>query len=426
MIKLFKYVVVVFLMLSCLILSAGDKITLTIGVGTDGKAVAATNAQAAAYMKLHPNVIVKAIELPQSTDAQLGYFLQLAEVKSDEVDIIPVDAIYIGELSPILIDFYKYPKAMEFTKKAFPVLVENNIYDGKMLALPWFAAPSMFYYRTDLLKKYDLQIPKTWTELAKAAYKIQTGERAAGNKDFVGYVWQGTAYEGLTCNALEWIASYDGGTIVNNKEVTLNNPNAINAVKMAKNWVGTISPRGVLGMREEESRAIFQAGNAAFMRNWPYAYTLALQKGSAIKDVFDICPLPAGPNGQSSDVLGAGMLGINKYTKHREEAIDLALFLLSDEMQKLRTEITGGGPSVPTLYKDKDLLKLNPSYSKLLDAYKTAINRPSTAVAPHYARVSITFYKAVYSALNGEKSVSLAIADAAKEISKITGFPEAK
>jgi trehalose/maltose transport system substrate-binding protein len=425
--NMMKKIICLLVVCSCVFVYAKEKIVLKIAVGNDGKAVQATKAQAAAYMKLHPDIIVKTMNLPQSTDEQLAYFLQLVEVKSDEVDIIPVDAIYIGELAPILIDFYKYPKAMEYTKKTFPVLVENNIYEGKMLALPWFAAPSMLYYRTDLLKKYNLQVPKTWMELTKAAYKIQTGERAAGNTDFEGYVWQGIAYEGLTCNALEWIASNNGGTIVNNKkEVTLNNPNAIKAVQMAKNWIGTISPRGVLSMNEEKSRAIFQSGNAAFMRNWPYAYTLALQKGSVIRDIFDISPLPAGVNGQSSDVLGACMLGINKYSKHKEAAVDLALFLLTDKMQKLRTEITGGGPSVPSLYKDKDLLKLNPSYSKLLDAYKTAINRPSTLVAPNYARVSITFYKAVYSALKGDKGVEDVLKDAADTISKITGYPQSK
>ena len=56
------------------------------------------------------------------------------------------------------------------------------------------------------------------------------------------------------------------------EKVTLNNPNAIKAIRLAKSWIGTISPKGVLSMDEEKSRAVFQSGNAAFMRNWPYAY----------------------------------------------------------------------------------------------------------------------------------------------------------
>ena len=108
------------------------------------------------------------------------------------------------------------------------------------------------------------------------AAKIQAGERAEGNQDFWGFVFQGKAYEGLTCDALEWVASSGGGTIVEmDGTISINNPQAVKAIQRAGEWVGTIAPLGVTGFAEEDSRAVFQAGNAAFHRNWPYVWSLA-------------------------------------------------------------------------------------------------------------------------------------------------------
>ena len=110
-----------------------------------------------------------------------------------------------------------------------------------------------------------------------------------------GYVWQGRAYEGLTCNGIEWVASFGGGTIVEpDGKISINNPQAAAALNPAKSWIGTISPEGVLNYAEEEARGVFQSGNAVFMRNWPYAWALANAADSPVKDKVGIAVLPQG------------------------------------------------------------------------------------------------------------------------------------
>src|SRR5205823_7152794 len=106
----------------------------------------------------------------------------------------------------------------------------------------------------DLLQKYSLaKPPTTWDELAMQAQKIMDGEKGA-NPNFAGFVFQGKAYEGLTCDALEWIASSGGGTIVDSSgKVTVNNPQAAAALNKVKTWIGTTVPRGVTSYQEEDA-----------------------------------------------------------------------------------------------------------------------------------------------------------------------------
>ena len=154
-----------------------------------------------------------------------------------------------------------------------------------------------------------------------------------------GFVFQGNAYEGLTCNALEWVKSNGGGQIIEpDGTISINNPQAAAAIDRAASWVGTISPEGVLAYQEEESRGVWQTGNAVFMRNWPYAYALGKAPNSAIKGKFDVAPLPAGggEGARSAATLGGWNFAVSKYSQNPEAAIELALFLASPEVQKNR------------------------------------------------------------------------------------------
>jgi trehalose/maltose transport system substrate-binding protein len=254
------------------------------------------------------------------------------------------------------------------------------------------------------------------------AATIQEGERAEGNADFWGYVWQGNAYEGLTCDALEWIASNDGGTIVTpDKVITINNPNAIEIVDQAAGWVDTISPPGVTGFGEEDARGVWQAGNAAFMRNWPYAYSLGNADDSVVKDKFDVSPLPAG-KGSPAATLGGWQLAVSKYSDHPAEAAAFALFLASYEEQKVRAIEASYNPTIKTLYEDADVLAATPFFGSLYDVFINAVARPSTATAPQYSDTSALFFRAVHSVLTGDSDATTAFAELELDLQDLLGF----
>ena len=228
----------------------------------------------------------------------------------------------------------------------------------------------------------------------------------------------------MTCDALEWIYSNGGGTIVSDdKKVTVDNQNAIDAINMAASWVGTISPQGVTSMQEEESRAVFQSGNAAFMRNWPYAYVLSQDKDSKVKGKVGVGPLPSGKSGHGAATLGGWLMSVNKYSKHPKIAADVAKFIVSPEAQKVRALKAGQNPTLMALYKDKEILTANPFYKDFYNVLKEAVARPSTITAPHFNQVSQTFYKAVYDVLTKKMDGETALKGASKKIAKITGFP---
>ncbi len=141
------------------------------------------------------------------------------------------------------------------------------------------------------------------------AQKIQDGERAA-NPNFYGFVYQGNAYEGLTCDSLEWLASSGGGQFIDGGKVTIDNPKAAAILNLQRSWVGKITPRGVTTYQEGESEKAFTSGNAAFMRNWPYAY--AIGQDGPIKGKFDVTVLPHSGSNASVGTVGGWQLGVSK------------------------------------------------------------------------------------------------------------------
>jgi ABC-type sugar transport system, periplasmic component len=279
----------------------------------------------------------------------------------------------------------------------------------------------VLYYRSDLLEKHGFEAPATWEELETAAAEIMEAERAEGNDGMWGFVYQGRAYEGLTCDALEWIDAYNGGTIVDEEgEITINNPQAIAAIDKAASWVGTIAPPGVLNYAEEEARGVFQSGNAVFMRNWPYAWSLAQSDESPIKGNVGVVALPkGGEDGQNTGTLGGWQLAVSRYSDNPEVAADLVMYLTSYEEQKRRAIERSYNPTIAALYEDEEVLEAVPFFGSLYDTFTNAVARPSKVTGEKYNRVSNAFWNAVHSVKSGQADAATALADLEGQLGSI-------
>jgi trehalose/maltose transport system substrate-binding protein len=243
-------------------------------------------------------------------------------------------------------------------------------------------------------------------------------ERAAGNAGMWGFVFQGRAYEGLTCNALEWVDSHGGGAIVDAKgEITINNPRAVEAVALAASWIGTISPEGVLNYAEEEARGVFQSGNAVFMRNWPYAWALGQSADSPIRGKIGVVALPKGGDaGKATGTLGGWQLAVSKYSANQAAAADLVMFLTSKAEQKRRAIAGAYNPTIDGLYRDAEVLAAVPFFGDLYATFTNAVARPSKVTGQNYNRVSSAFWNAVHGAMSGRTKADAAMAALDQEL----------
>jgi trehalose/maltose transport system substrate-binding protein len=359
---------------------------------------------------------VTVIPRPQSATDTFAQYQRFFQGQSADVDVLMVDVIWPGALAQHLVDLN--PKLGDIAKQHYPGIVENNTVNGALVGIPWFGDFGMLYYRTDLLQKYSISAPpKTWDELEQQAMKIVDGEKGA-NANFSGFVYQGNAYEGLTCDALEWVASAGGGTFVDsNNKVTINNPQAVTILNKIKGWVGTVSPRGVTSYQEEEARNAFQGGNAAFMRNWPYAYAVGQKDDSPVKGKFDVAPLPA-QGGKSSGTVGGWQLSVSKYSKAIDASVEFVRYLSSPDVETFRAVVGSYVPTIQAVADRPEVLQTMPFLKNLASVDR--VTRPSRALGERYNEGSTAIFQGVNQILNGQDA-SAVLPNVQRQVERLLG-----
>ena len=367
---------------------------------------------------------VEFLPAPETAAEQLATIRRLLESGAKVPDVYVVDVIWPGILADNLLDLRQYVPEEEI-KAYFPELIANYTVKGRLVALPSFLNEGALFYRVDLLRKYGYRAPpKTWEELEAMARRIQAGERAKGNKDFWGFVWEGAPSEALTCDALEWQVSEGGGTILDeNGKVTANNPQCIRAWDRAAGWVGSISPRGVVAFKEWDASNMWQGGKAAFLRNWSSGYIAARAPNSMVRDRFDIAPLPRGSTGMATTLGGAGY-GVSVHSLHPREAAMLVRFLCGRDLQRTRLRKPSEAPTIPALYEEPGVSAHNAQWLRILEIYRQGVAlRPSRTAGKMYPEVSRAYWEAVHAVLTGKKSAKQSGDELQDELERVLKTP---
>jgi trehalose/maltose transport system substrate-binding protein len=344
---------------------------------------------------------VEVVILPHASNECFALYRQWFSAKSFDVDILVVDIAWIECFSEYFADLTEYFNPNEMDEDDFFEVFWKSMHSGeRLVALPMYADCGVIFYRTDLLAKYSKPIPITWEELYETAEYIQKEERKKREKrnKFYGFVFQAKAFEILTCNFTELIDSF-GGAIITDGMATIDSEKGVDAIMLWLSCLQNISSKSVLNYSEEDARGMFQSGNAVFMRNWPYAWSLLNSPLSSVAGnvgVFQIPPSAKG--GKSSGVLGGWFLVVSEFSKHKRLATDLVRFLTSKEQQKKRS----GSSYLPTyksLYADPNVLGNNPHFAYVYDALRNAVIRPAKDFGINYPRASTEIFNAINSIL---------------------------
>jgi len=132
----------------------------------------------------------------------------------------------------------------------------------------------------------------------------------------------------------------------------INTPSAVEGMRFFQNMREILDvPAG--DMNTAFADAAFASGSAAMHLTGPWNIGPFREAGVNF-GVTTIPSLPGETNPPAS-FAGTRVMFVSAYTEHPEEAHQLAAFLISEEMQMLRYEITGALPSMPLELDDEHL-----------------------------------------------------------------------
>jgi multiple sugar transport system substrate-binding protein len=212
-----------------------------------------------------------------------------------------------------------------------------------------------------------------------------------------------------------------GGTLLRDGLVQVDTPAARTALAwLRRTIVEGLSPPSVTSAAEEESRRLFQSGDAVCMRNWPYSWSEAQRPDSPVRGRVGVASLPTVDGRPGHGALGGWQLALSAHAPpwKRSAATRLIAHLTSTDAAVTMALAYGRNPPRRAVYLDPRLVRGAPFIAGLLPMAEEARPRP---VTPYYPMLSDVLQGEFSAAIAGVRSPAQALRQAQALVDRITG-----
>jgi arabinogalactan oligomer/maltooligosaccharide transport system substrate-binding protein len=284
---------------------------------------------------------------------------------------------------------------------------DTTKYQGKTYGVPSVTDTLGLLYNKELFKKAGVSAPPaTWDELITDAKRIKDKTGVDGT-----YVNPDTYF-------LFPLLYGEGADLADpkTKKITVNSPEAVKAVTIAKKIYDTSSAKVDFANSYDNMQTSFKNGKVAMLVQGPWSVGDDLT-GSAFKgkeDNLGYAPVPAGSSGKAEAPTGGHDLVVYQGSGNLDASYLLAQFLTSGASQQTVAEQTGTLPTRTSAYtatvtSDKKIAGFKP----IMD---TA--RPRVAL-PQVGSLFVPLQQQYVKILQGDTSVQAGLDAAAKEFQKL-------
>ena len=349
--------------------SSGDTLTWYINPDAGGQEKVAENCSTDDYT-------IEVQVLPQNASEQRIQLSRRLAAEDPEIDIMSIDPPYTAEfanagfLAPIPDDLQSKLK-----QQSFKGAVDAATWDGKLVVAPFWSNTQVLWYRKSFVKKagIDMKQPVTWDQIIDAAAENDGTVAVQANK-YEGYsVWINALIAGA------------GGSIATDTEkgvdatLEIDSPAGEAAAKIIEKLSGSeAAPADLSVSNEGTAGATFGGPKGAFMVNWTFIWTNYDETQPEVKKDIGYALYPESKEGEESRPPYGGIgVGVSKYSKHRDEAMQAIECITSPENQGVNAELTGNMPASAAGYKYPALAKIYPP--PLLALFQESLDTGGTA-----------------------------------------------